>query len=708
MNLSWKKMLDTFNPYFDTAARIMLMLYLWIGVLVFVAYGVMALSHRYPLDYGEAPLLDQAQRLAIGQNIYRRDLTTPPYTISNYPPLYSAMLAPVVALFGPGFFWGRLLALLGTVATALFLGLTVHELTHQRKAAVATGMLFLLIPYVVKWSGFLRVDMPALAFSTAALWVVSTYSTTSRKLRCLVITALLLIAAIYTKQSYGLAAPLAAGVWLWFQDRRAALRLLAMVGGVGLALFVGLTLASGGGFFFNIVTANANQFEMGTLLHYWREVRVTVPLLLILGSVFLFLAPRGKGSESGVPGWTLAAPYLVGGVLSAATIGKIGSNVNYLLELAAALVLATGILLGWSMGLTKSPASKEDTPPAWTHWQPAVHSLVTILLAVQVAFLLRSTLRDPVESLKWRLKSAREMRDLDTLVQTAGGPILADEYMGLLTLNGKALYLQPFEMTQLAQAGQWDQAGLLESIRNQEFSVIMIHHFMSWPVYLTRWTPEMLAAIITYYRPESFIAESLVYVPRSDAHTPSELLQCADAPWSLPTRSDMGMWWYSRQLLPMGVGYENTLPVYAVADGLLLRRSDWNDAVAILHDDPVRPGLKVWTFYGDMANLQGAAFVSEEFALGSEAVPVKRGQLLGYQGTVWDGDAVWTHARFAIVPTLPDGGFPAALLGRARPGDPPLPQAIKDQQLLDPSPYLGTVRSQVMGNPVWLPAQCEE
>ncbi|MBN2002648.1 MAG: glycosyltransferase family 39 protein [Anaerolineae bacterium] len=707
----WKKILDTLNPHLNTAAHIMLMIYLCVGVLIFATHGVIALGHRYPLDYGEAPLLDQAQRLASRQNIYRNNLDTPPYTVSNYPPVYIAALAPVAALFGPTFFLGRLLVLGSALATALFLGLIVQELTQQRKAAIITGLLFLTIPYVVEWSGFLRVDMMALALSTAALWVVSAYPAAADKRRQTIIAAILLVAAVYTKQSYGLAAPLAACLHLWFQDRKAALRLVAMVGGLGLALLVVLNIASGGGFFFNIVTANANQFEMGTLLRYWREVRATVPLLLILGSAFLFLTPTGKTpAPNGVPrlpGWTLAAPYLVGGVLSAATIGKIGSNVNYLLELSAALVLIAGVLWGWSAGVAKSHMGKEELRPAWTIWQPAAHNLLTVLLALQVAFLLRNTLQGPVEALKWRVKSIENLKSLDQRVETTGGPILADEYMGILTLNRKALYLQPFEMTQLALAGQWDQTPLLESIRNREFSIIMVHHFMGWPVYQSRWTPEMLTAIMTYYTPESLTADSLIYVPNDVAHDPTNLVPCPDALWTLPTRHELGMWWYSKQLLLMGAGYENTMPVYAVDEGLLMRRADWNDAVAILHDDPLHPGAKIWTFYGDMANQQGDSFVGDEFPLGSEAVPVHRGELLGYQGSAWDGSPVWVHARFAILPTLPDGGFPAGLIGRARPDDPPLPQEIKDQQLLDPSPYLGTVRSQVMGEPVWLPAQCE-
>ena len=50
------------------------------AVAVTLTYQWLAITHRFPLDYGEAPLVDQALRLAAWQNIYRPDLSTPPYT----------------------------------------------------------------------------------------------------------------------------------------------------------------------------------------------------------------------------------------------------------------------------------------------------------------------------------------------------------------------------------------------------------------------------------------------------------------------------------------------------------------------------------------------------------------------------------------------------------------------------------------------------
>src|SRR5215510_10357917 len=70
------------------------------ALALFVRHEWMAITFPYPLDYGEGPLLDQAVRLARFENIYRGDLTVPPYTLANYPPLFPLAQAPFVWAFG--------------------------------------------------------------------------------------------------------------------------------------------------------------------------------------------------------------------------------------------------------------------------------------------------------------------------------------------------------------------------------------------------------------------------------------------------------------------------------------------------------------------------------------------------------------------------------------------------------------------------------
>src|SRR5687768_14877192 len=423
----------------DNGAKIMFLTFSVVAIILCLAYQFLAVSYPYSLDYGEAPLVDQAMRLASGQNIYRADISTPPYTISNYPPLYVALVAASVKLFGPSqsFFVGRMISVLCMWASSILLMLIVYAPTRDRFAALSAGLIFPAFPFVLYWSPLLRIDMLALALSLAGLCLLADSFKEGQPAspRRLVGVALLLVAAIYTRQSYGLAAPFAAFVWLLARDWRQALRFAALVSGFGAVLFLILNGLTRGGFFFNIVTANVNEFSVDLLEYNWERLRDTTFILLCVGGASLFLIRRWN------PLWTLAAPYLIGASLSAATIGKIGSNVNYLLELCAALSLAAGVALAWSRAYL------------------SVYSLraaLLILLALAVGKMIHITLEDYTLDLRERRLAISELSQLEALVAETPGRILADEYMGMLTLQGRPLFIQPFEVTQLAWAGKWD------------------------------------------------------------------------------------------------------------------------------------------------------------------------------------------------------------------------------------------------------------
>lgn len=671
-----KRWFTILGPHVENLATITLLLFLSLAAVGFLIYQVLAVLHPYPLDYGEAPLVDQAMRLAAGQNIYRPDLSSPPYTISNYPPLYVLSLIPFVGLFGPTFLAGRVISVLCALASGTFLALIIYAHTKDRTAAVTTGLLFLAIPYVVHWSSLLRIDMLALACSTGGLYLLARWPTARWSMLA---SALLLVAAIYTRQSYALAAPLAAFVWLLTHDWRRALGLAVLVGGLALIFFLILNTLTRGGFYFNVVTANVNEFDIGRLQWNLRRLWDAAPILLVIGGVFLALAP-GR-----IRSWPLLVPYLIGAALSSLTIGKIGSNVNYFLELSAALSLAAGALVAWN-GRPRGRGLERR------HW---LRALLLVLLTLQVGLLVQTTANEYIGQLNDRLRFREELHKLEEVVAAAEGPVLADEYMGLITLQGRPLYIQPFEVTQLANAGLWDQTPLLESIRDKEFPIILIHYFPEYPVYKERWTPEMLSAVSRAYVPADFLANTRIYRP-TGSRTPLDA--CPGVVWQLPTSSEMGVQWSDAGLDFFGRGNENSVPVYAVADGLLTRLPDWTGSVAIQHDDPLRPGEKVWSYYAHMGSANGAeSYTVPDFPPGSAGVPVKAGQLLGYQGR-WSEQTqamvtTWVHLRFSVVRAAEDGTFPGDML---------------PENLLDPSPYLGIALNTGRGYNGSQPLRCKE
>jgi hypothetical protein len=658
---------------FEDGSKIMFFIFSAAALIVWIRYQSAAGPYPYTLDYGEAPLVDQAVRLADGQNIYRTDLSHPPYTISNYPPVYVSLVSIGVKLFGPdeAFSFGRRISVLSAWAAVFFLMLIVYSQTRDRLAALSTGLIFLAFPYVVVWSPLLRIDMLALALSLGGLCLLVAASAEGKPLtlRRLAGVALLLTAAIYTRQSYGLAAPLAAFVWLLARDWRQALKLALLVGGLGLFVFLVFNALTHGGFFFNIVTANVNEFKMDQLQYQWEQLRKAALLVLWVGGASLLLIPRWN------PLWALAAPYLVGATLSAATIGKVGANVNYLLELCAALSLAAGIVLAWSRA------------------HLSFHTLraaVLVLLAFGVGNLIHATFQDYLWGLRERQSLRTGLFELESLVAETEGPILADEYMDLLARQGRPLYIQPFEVTQLARAGKWDQTPLLESIRNREFGVILL---FDRPWSRERWTPEMLNAITQSYMLADVVADNLVYKPYQRILTKS-VDSCPGAAWRMPSDGSLGIQWTDSYIDIFGQGKEGSIPVYAVADGWLTRQSDWVDAVAILHEDPLRAGRRVWAIYGGMAAANGTdSFVVKDFPAGSRNIPVKSGQLLGYQGS-WSGTPLWptwVHTIFAVTKATQSDVFP---------------KNITLPNILDPVPYLGL--SLEAGNDNPQPLKCKE
>jgi murein DD-endopeptidase MepM/ murein hydrolase activator NlpD len=181
--------------------------------------------------------------------------------------------------------------------------------------------------------------------------------------------------------------------------------------------------------------------------------------------------------------------------------------------------------------------------------------------------------------------------------------------------------------------------------------------------------------------------------------------RCPGAPWMLPTSGVLGVLWNDGRVPPYGPGHphtgldifgqggENTVPVYAVADGWLTRLPGWKSAVIIRHEDPLRPGETVWTYYSHMASAAGASYILDEFPPGTAGVPVQAGQLIGHQG-VWSGHPLkpgWMHLHFSVVRAAEDGSF----LNETVPGN-----------TLDPSPYLGIDGNADEGTANWRELRC--
>src|SRR5215510_3770941 len=186
----------SFAPFLDDCAILMFRIFAALAIIICIGYELTAIKYQYSMDYVEAPLVDQAMRLAAGENIYRADISTPPYTISNYPPLYIALLALSVKIFGPAstFTVGRIISAVCAWIASLSLGLIVYNTTRDRLAAYCAAFTFIAFPFVMFWSPLLRIDMLALALSLGGLCVLTSKP---HSLLHFIIASLLIVESIY-------------------------------------------------------------------------------------------------------------------------------------------------------------------------------------------------------------------------------------------------------------------------------------------------------------------------------------------------------------------------------------------------------------------------------------------------------------------------------------------------------------------------------
>jgi hypothetical protein len=474
------------------AAALIALFFLGRSATRFFYYNWKTVTFPYPVDYGEGPILDQVMRLSKFQNIYKTDIQHLPFTVTNYPPVYQIAQVPFAWIVGPAYWYGRGISTLSVIAAAIFIILIISVITKDWLAGILGGLVLLAIPYSMYWAPFCRVDSLALGLSMAGVFVIIRWPD-SRK--GVILSGLFLVLGVYTRQSYALAAPPAAFFWLIGNRRwKRAFQLVVVVAGVGVGLFLLLTLITRGGFYFNIVTANVNPFHWDMVRNYKNDIWRYMRYIVISSALFLACAWCLKSKI-----WWLAAPYLIGGILSAITIGKSGSNVNYLLEFSAGISLVAGAIIstpGRSLWLLKIP--------------------LILLLAWQVNTLYHWTDQSYYPWTMGRVNSQRaDIQKLLDNVHLANGPVLADEFMGLIVLDGRQLSFQPFEFKQLSIAKVWDETPFLDAIRNKQFAMILLYEPQAWDSRHERWTQAQLDAIATNYIQAGFYAETLVLLPRS-------------------------------------------------------------------------------------------------------------------------------------------------------------------------------------------------
>lgn len=306
-------------------------------LLVYVAFTINLMEFPFDYDQGEGFELVDTIMFSQGQFPYR-DTNVYPFYSSNYPPLFHVMAAPFVWLFGPAYWYGRLLGFLGTLVTASAIGYAVYRDGGHRWIAVLSGLAFLASNTIYHIGPLFRQHMTMVMFETLAVVVLahaSEIEDTSKRRRTIAAGLALILAAGFTKQ-LALASAIAVFVFLFIrQPRRAVVWgiLFAAVAGV---IFLWMNVATNGQWWLQTITANVNDYYPDQTIGLFRLWFSLHGFLLVPAALYALY-------ELYFSRLSIYTLWFVAAVANSVLSGKWGAGDSYFATAIAALCILSGL-----------------------------------------------------------------------------------------------------------------------------------------------------------------------------------------------------------------------------------------------------------------------------------------------------------------------------------------------------------------------------
>lgn len=425
----------------------------WIaGAVVFGLFGHLAVllwaQHEFtpvePLVVLHSNMFAHGEGLYWGVNRY-------PYTVSAYGPIFYAVSGFLHRAGLAAYQSGRLLAFAALLTSLWLCWLCLGYVAQSRYARMAGLILAASTSNILFWGTTGQVDLLGCCFSLAALAAFLKFRERSKG-QALALSAAFVILAVFTKQTF-VAAGVAIALTLLREDRK---RAAAWITGVVLTagtIALGLNALTHGGFFEDAIFANINPFA-------WSKLGQQAQYLILTGAGVILTAAIGAWHSS-----RRASPLYLYALLATcvwlATAPKIGSDLNYQVEMMLALAICAGCALD-ELDFFGSLFTSRRTWVTLLQMPLLLHVALNVLLTFRIVA--ERAILEPVR--------AQETAALMPYVSKPGR-VLSVQYDSLVHLRGR-IEVEPLIYSLLARAGRTDPAPVLRDLESRQFATVIL------------------------------------------------------------------------------------------------------------------------------------------------------------------------------------------------------------------------------------------
>ncbi len=418
-----------------------------LGVVALFAVALWARNGLTPVE-GIVGL--HAHMMAQGEGLYH-PLNQYPYTVAAYGPIYYSLCAALDRLGVPVYLAARSISFVALLGSLWFCWRILVRLVPQDRSARTAGLLLAAsTANLLYWGTVGQVDMLAVCFSLAAF---STYLDWRAGSSSLWLAGLFVVLAVFTKQT-AISSGAVISLLLLREDRRTALRWIPAVALAGGAIAATLQVATQGAYLENALFANLNPFAWGKLADQAQYFLLTSGGLLLIVVCCLPAVTRASSPVFLYAGVSLAVWLL--------TAPKVGSDLNYQLEMTLLLAVAAGVGLGQTGFF----------PAVFANRRNAI-TLLQIPLALHIALNLTLTARNAAERVVFESAKTAEIESLRPYMASPHRRVLGGSYDATLQLRGR-IEVETLIYTLLVEAGRIDPGPVQRDLESGRFDTVIL------------------------------------------------------------------------------------------------------------------------------------------------------------------------------------------------------------------------------------------
>ena len=429
------------------------------GLAVYVYYIVQWLPYPYQIDFGEGFTVYLGKLFSEG--IFRPelwDINQEPYITLMYGPIFPIFEAILIKIFGVSLTIGRALSVGSTLILCGVIYFIVREFTNKKWLAFIVAFLPLCNPIIREWSLMARVEMVGLMFSLLGLYFfIKGNKKTPFLNKWNILSVMCLTLAVYTKQTY-LAAPIDILPYLFIHNRRNSFKFLVSLIIPCAALLVFFQIATGGLFINHLINYNLATPYFQELHQLFKDIQIIG--VFTIGPICFSLAYcLFRLRERRVDVFTLY--FFASFFILAVTLIRRGSFMSYGVEFIVLSMVLSGLFI---------------IEVVQYDWLKSKLRNIRVFLQISLPLLLAFQLLTNVAQEAFPFPTSKyteNCEQVSSIIKDTSEPILT-ENAGLVLVNNKTPYMEPFVFTNLTLLNIWDNTKYIQDITSQRFDYIVI------------------------------------------------------------------------------------------------------------------------------------------------------------------------------------------------------------------------------------------